>query len=97
MKARDVISLMAIYIAIYYFNARSLLSWIRDSDKEYSERLGLTGGIGLRNSIEIVKILFDRNLPKPNYPDEIKFRLKFTRLMLFLSPVITICIALLID
>jgi hypothetical protein len=90
MNARDVITLMAIYVAIYYFIARRLLSWIGEFDKEYSQGLGLVGGVSVRNSIAIGKILFDKSLPKPYYPPKFKFLLKFTRFMLFLSPGIAI-------
>ncbi|TFW29167.1 hypothetical protein [Massilia horti] len=86
MNARDVITLMAIYVAIYYFNARRLLFWIREFDKEYFQSLGFVGGVGMRNSVAIGKILFDRSLPKPDYPPGFKFRLKFTRFILFFSP-----------
>jgi len=86
MHARDVITLMVIYVAIYYFNARRVLSSIAEFDKEYAKSLGFKGGIGMRNSIAIGKILFDSSLPKPGYPTGLRFRLKFTRLMLFLSP-----------
>ncbi|WMW79616.1 hypothetical protein RF679_13270 [Undibacterium cyanobacteriorum] len=87
MDAREVITLIAIYIAIYYFNAKRLLSWIRDFDKEYSESLGFTSGFGMSDSMAVGKILFDKNLPKATYPNQVKFRFKLTRLMLFLSPV----------
>jgi hypothetical protein len=90
MNARDAIALMAIYVAIYYFNARRLLFWIGEFDKEYSQSLGFVGGVGVRNSIAIGKILFDKSLPKPDYPTAFKFRLKFTRFMLFLSPGVAI-------
>jgi len=87
MDAREVITLFVIYVAIYYFNAKRLLSWIRDFDKEYSESLSFTNGFGMKDSMAVGKILFDNKLPKPNYPDQVKFRFKLTRLMLFLSPV----------
>lgn len=90
MNARDVITLMAIYVAIYYFNARRLLFWIREFDKDYFQSLGFVGGVGMRNSVAIGKILFDSSLPKPDYPPGFKFRLKLTRLMLFLSPAVAI-------
>jgi hypothetical protein len=90
MNAREMITLMAIYVAIYYFNARRLLFWIREFDKEYFKSLGFVGGVGMRNSVAIGKILFDKSLPKPDYPSGFKFRLKLTRLMLFLSPGVAI-------
>lgn len=86
MDARDVIAVMASYVAIYYLNARHLLFRIREFDEEYYQSLGSVGGVGIRNSVAIGKILFDRRLPKPEYPSSFKFWLKFTRYMLFLSP-----------
>lgn len=94
MDARDLITLMVAYIAIYYFNARRLLAWIVEFDKEYCRKLGLVGGVGMRNSIAIGKILFDADLPKPNYPSGFKFRLKFTRIMLAISPIVAILMIL---
>ena len=90
MNARDVITLMAVYAAIYYFSARRLLFWIEKFDKDYFQSLGFVGGVGMRNSVAIGKILFDRLLPKPDYPPEFKLLLRITRLMLFLSPGVAI-------
>lgn len=95
LNARDVITLMVFYVAIYYFNARRLLFWIRDFDKEYFQGLGFVGGVGMRNSIAFGKILFDRNLPKLNHPPGFKFRLKLTRIMLFASPMVAIAMTFL--
>jgi hypothetical protein len=96
MDARDLISFMLGYVAIYYFNARSLLAWLAKFDEEYCEKLGLVGGVGMRNPVAIGKILFDKNLPKPTHPGGFKFRLKLTRIMLAISPVVVIAMIFLL-
>jgi hypothetical protein len=95
MNARDVIALMSLYVAIYYFNARRLVFMIREFDEEYFQGLDFVGRVGMRNSLAIGKILFDSSLPKPNYPPGFKFQLKFTRFMLFSAPAVAVVMSLL--
>ncbi len=94
MNARDVISLLVVYVAVYYFNARRLLAQLERIDPEYWRGLGSNGGFGMSNSLAIGKLLFDSDLPKKAYPDDFKSRLKLVRVMLLLGPVIAVALAL---
>ena len=55
-------------------------------DPDYYSQLGAKPGIGMKNSLAVGRMLFDRELPKHSYPIGVCRMITVARNMLFFSP-----------
>lgn len=77
------IGVMAIYVFIYYFLARSVLARINRKDPDYFE-LTENGGdlpVGMKTSSTILEMVFDRDLPGRTYGQFVRIGLYTVRVM----------------
>lgn len=88
MEARHSIGLIAVYIFLYYAIARSALTDIRRLKPELYPKPEASIGVELRDSIDMVKMLFDGSLPR-ELPRVFQVKLYLARAML-LSPLLFI-------
>ncbi len=86
MESRHWITLLALYVWVYYAVARSVMRKLQTIDPDYYYQLGTKPGIGMNNSIAVGRMLFDRELPKQSYPISVCRMITLARNMLFLSP-----------
>ena len=73
------------FVTIYYRVARMALDRLGDEDPEAYRTTGAIGGISARNSFAIIKILFDKSLPKDFYSSKLKMQLLAARAMLVIG------------
>jgi hypothetical protein len=90
MNANIVIGAAAIYTMIYNFAARRVLFDLKKVDPDYFEYLGASDGISGGNSVAIIKMIFDEDVPKRFYPDPLRKRFVIVRVMLALWPFVLI-------
>jgi hypothetical protein len=81
-------SLMAVgYAFVFYYVARGCIARIMDVDPEFHGRWERPSfGANPRNSLAILYILFNMNLPKESYPESLQWRIWTARVMLWLWP-----------
>ena len=94
MDVKLVITLMVVYVWVYYFLARRVLTDIRKVDPDYFEYSGARGGIGMENSLAVGRMIFDGGMPKNFYPSVIKAKLMIVRVMLGAAPVVFVALLL---
>ncbi|MGF6494147.1 hypothetical protein ABIE56_002338 [Luteibacter sp. 621] len=83
-------SLMAVaYGLVYYALARGSISRIMDTDPELRNRWQRPSfGGDAKNSLAILWIMFNMNLPKDSYPASLWWRIWSARVMLWLWPLV---------
>lgn len=86
LEARDFIAMLALYIAIYYWLARSAFSQLRVIDPDRYSKLGGRQGIGMTNSMGVLRMLLDQELPKQSYPVGVGRKINGARRMLMALP-----------
>lgn len=96
MDAKSLISAGAVYVAIYYWLARRLVSQLSTFDPEYFKHLGARGGVGPSNSFAMLGLLFDGEVPKNFWPAQFKLRLAIVRGMLVVYPCVLIALFMLL-
>jgi len=88
------LSLLAVgYAFIQYFLARGTVSRIMEVDPSYAGRWAkpdwfASGG----NSAAVLYIMFNMNLPKPDYPGPLQARIWVARVMLWLWPFVIVAV-----
>jgi len=87
--ARDAVFVGAAYGVLYYYIAYGALRQVETLDRIAGSR-----SRSRANSVAIVAMLFNFELPRPSYPKSLKWRLRIARIMLALWPVILAAIAL---
>src|SRR3546814_7749754 len=79
-----------LYIWVYYAVARSAMKQLLTVDPNYYSYLGAKPGAGISNSLAVGRMLFDRGVPKPFYPQSVARKIALARYMIYLSPIVLI-------
>jgi len=97
MTPAESLLIAVVYGGVYYSLARGAVSRVMDVDGEYRGRWARPGlGANAANSFAIIYIMFNMNLPRPNYPQSLRLRIWTARVMLWLWPFVLFA-ALFID
>lgn len=83
------------YAVIYNLLAESLWYSMKKHDPGYFRETDTKENIGLKQSLIVMRIIFDRSLPKPQYDSGFKMRIKLTRLMLLSAPIVVAIVSVL--
>ncbi|HET7843752.1 MAG TPA: hypothetical protein VFL14_06355 [Xanthomonadales bacterium] len=79
-------AIMAAYAFVYYASARYVVRALAQVDPPYHAGLGARPGASGRNSLAIMRVLFDADLPKAGYPARVGRALYLARAMLAFFP-----------
>lgn len=89
MTAAETSLIAVAYGLVYYTLARGSIPRIMDADPEYRDRWKRPSfGANAKNSLAILSIMFNMNLPKESYPASLWWRIWTARVMLWLWPVV---------
>lgn len=96
MSAVQLLSLAVVYGYIYALLARGTVSRVMDADPSYEGRWSRPTWVANgRNAVAVLYIMFNMNLPKPEYPQSLRRRIWAARVMLWLSPFVLLAVLVL--
>ncbi|KLD73673.1 hypothetical protein Y886_36755 [Xanthomonas hyacinthi DSM 19077] len=84
------------YGFVYVIIARSTISRVMDADPAYKGRWPRPTWLAdARNAFAVLHIMINMNLPKPDYPRSLQWRIWVARVMLWLWPFVLVAVLVL--
>lgn len=95
MSVNGLIWTMCLYVFVYYLLARDVLIELKRIDPgHFNHPYSLGAPVGMTTSKDIMRMLFDGELPRPGYSRYVRYGVWVSRLMLagFVPVLVVLCV-----